>query len=210
MKQSELRVAYAHVLCGTAVLIALLSVEQPFRWLQFEVQEHIWLLGMLAFAEALYGVGLYFPGTFILAFSVVAAVCDVSFAVPAIVAMWLGMLFGLAANIAFARYFLSSGRQTGEAATNTLLIGAALSAFHPNVAGIFVVHWAAHGKLTRTHMAAIAGSSALFLSLYMFLLCRFGGFVRENQNELSFLWAVGLILVGLNQIRRLRKTSYQR
>jgi hypothetical protein len=191
-------VYWIHFLGGAICIGLILGTD--FRPLDF-VGKYLTPNNYFVFAasafEAIYLIGFYFPGTFLIIGVLLSASCWTPQFGSLLIAVWLGSTSGLFVSFAIGSVIGSGEVSNGSYANHWLgrwapwVIG-----FHPNAAGSYVFHKAALKSLSLGTFIKVAISGMGFLALYGWLVCVAGMHFTEQQQEASIVWASLIMLVG--------------
>lgn len=200
MKEPHSRLVYwIHFLGGAICIGLILGVD--FRPLDFARQylapNNYFVFAASAF-EAIYLIGFYFPGTFLIIGVLLSASCWTTQFGSLLLAVWLGSTSGLLVSFAVGS-IIGSGAVSSESSANRWFGRWApwIIGFHPNAAGSYVFHKAALKNLSLGTFIKVAVSGMGFLALYGWLVCIAGMQFAEQQQEVSVVWAGLIMLVGL-------------
>lgn len=200
MNEPHSRLVYWIHLLGGAICIGLILVVD-FRPLDFLTQylaPNYYLMFAASALEAIYLIGFYFPGTFLIVGALLSASCWTTQISTLLLAVWLGSTSGLLVNFAVGS-IVGSGAVSNESSANRWLGRCApwVIGFHPNAAGSYVFHKAALKNLSLGTFIKVGISGMGFLALYGWLVCVAGMHLGEQQQEVSIVWAGLIMLVGL-------------
>lgn len=185
---------------GGAICIGLI-LGTDFRPLDF-VRQYLapnnYFVFVASALEAIYLIGFYFPGTFLIIGVLLSASCWTTQFASILLAVWLGSTSGLLVSFAVGSIVGSRAVYHEHSANHWLGRGAPwVIGFHPNAAGSYVFHKAALRSLSPGTFIKITISGMGFLALYGWLICIAGMQLAEQQQELSIVWAGLIMLVGL-------------
>lgn len=192
-------VYWIHLLGGAGCIGLILGADfRPLDFLKQYLAPNSYLIFAASALEAIYLIGFYFPGTFLIVATLLAAGCSTTQFAALLLAVWLGSTSGLFVNFA-AGSIVGSGAVSGGPSSNQWLgrwtpwvIG-----FHPNAAGSYVFHKAALKNLSLGTVIKVAISGIGFLALYGWMVCAAGMHLVEQQQEVSVAWASLIMIVGL-------------
>lgn len=192
------RLVYWIHLCGGALCIALI-LGTDFRPLD-AIRSYLAPSGIFVFAaaalEAIYLIGFYFPGTFLILGVLLSSSCSVAQSTPLLLAVWLGSTAGLLVSFAAGRVIGARTDQSSATQWRSLWVPWMIG-FHPNAAGSYIFHRAALASLSPAVFVKVALSGMAFLALYGWLVCVAGEHLAERQQDASVVWAGLIMLVGL-------------
>lgn len=192
------RLVYWIHLFGGALCIALIlgTDFRPLDFIRLYLAPNNYFVFVASALEAIYLIGFYFPGTFLILGVLLTTSCSPAQLTPLLLAVWLGSTAGL--FVSFAAGSIIGARASRASATHWLGRWAPwFMGFHPNAAGSYIFHNAALTSLSLGMFIKVAISGMGFLALYGWLVCAAGMQLAEQQQEASIVWAGLIMMVGL-------------